>query len=421
MTISNNMLKNMMVLNDNSTKRISSWDRTGGNKDCLTLEPGETVSLAEIDGPGIINHFYVTMMSQDLFYYRRVIVRMYWDGEETPSVEVPIGDFFGVPFSKPVFFQSLGISVNPGNNRLSTDGLNIYFPMPFAKHARIELFNDSEVRLQNFWYHINYEETDALEPDLGYFHASWNRENTCEKVEPEDLEEGLFYLGQGINLTGDDNYVILDAEGRGNYAGCILQVDNITGGWYGEGDDMIFIDGEEWPPSLHGTGTEEIFGGGACPNEAFFTPYCGFHQVENPNFDDRNAMYKFFVNDPVRFKKSIRVTLEHGHANNLGNDYASTAYWYQAEPHRALPKLPDAQARIPRVSEGCLKAAEISNRASVLQHRLVDQGAMSMVERKKIRAFFTDCKKAVYDRNCEDAMDAATKYIEYVESFEKGG
>jgi hypothetical protein len=151
----------------------------------------------------------------------------------------------------------------------------------------------------------------------------------------------------GQNIGGDENYVILEAEGKGNYIGCLLNVDNVAGGWWGEGDDMIFIDGEKWPPSIHGTGTEEIFGGGACPNREYAGLYTGFHRISSPDWSGKNGMYRFFVTDPVRFQKSIRVTIEHGHNNNLANDYSSVAYWYQTEPHRPFPPLLPVEERIP--------------------------------------------------------------------------
>jgi len=153
-SVSDNMFRNMMVLKNNRTKRVSSWDQTGANKDFLTLGPGETALLADIEGPAVINNFYVTMQCSDLFHYRRAVLRIFWDDEEKPSVEVPIGDFFGVPFAQPQFFQSILISVNPGADRSSTEGLNMYFPMPFSRCARIELFNDCDIDLTNFWYHI---------------------------------------------------------------------------------------------------------------------------------------------------------------------------------------------------------------------------------------------------------------------------
>ena len=122
--------------------------------------------------------------------------------------------------------------------------------------------------------------------------------------------------------------------------GLHLQINNIAGGWYGEGDDMVFVDGESWPPSIHGTGTEEIFGGGACPTREYTGPYHGFHLVESPDHAGLVAAYRWFVHDPIRFTRALRWTVEHGHANNFANEYASVAYWYQTEPHAAFPPLP---------------------------------------------------------------------------------
>jgi len=413
-----NPLMNMMVLNSNRTRRVSSWDREGGNSDFLTLHPGGTTTIFDVQGPGIVNHFYVTLMSRDLFVYRRAVLRMFWDDEESPSVEVPIGDFFGVPFSRPQFFQSAVLSVNPGRDRLSTEGLNAYFPMPFAKRARWELFNDSDAVFQNFWYHVNYENVTGLRPDLGYFHACWHRENPCEEVAPPPAQDQRT-RGPHVNLTGDENYVILDAQGRGNYAGCILQIDNLRHGWYGEGDDMIFIDGEKWPPSLHGTGTEEIFGGGACPNEPFFTPYCGFHLVENPDFFGQNAMYKFFINDPVRFQQSIRVTIEHGHANNLGNDYTSVAYWYQKEPHVAFAPLPSAEARLPRMPDEIREIMDRGNESAVEYTALERNPTLPPADRWALRTLYFKTKRSVYNRDVNAVVENAKVYFEAGEALRK--
>ena len=152
----------------------------------------------------------------------------------------------------------------------------------------------------------------------------------------------------------------MDAEGRGNYVGFFLTVDNVAGGWYGEGDDMIFIDGEQWPPTYPGTGTEEVFNAGCCPNSEFSGPYTGFYLIENRNgnWGGKNQMYRFFINDPIRFHKSIRATLEHGHANNFENDYTSTAFWYQQDPHKAFPPLPNAKQRLPGWPEEVARALE---------------------------------------------------------------
>jgi len=408
-SISNSPFKNVMAINDNISKRVSSWDPTGGNSDWVVAEAGETIVLADIEGPGIINHFYVTMMSLDLFIYRRAVIRMFWDDEESPSVEVPLGDFFGIPFAQPQFFQSQAISVNPGRDGYLSEGLNIYFPMPFAKRARIELFNDSPLPYRHFWYHINYEEAEGLEPELGYFHASWRRENQCERAEPKE-DKSIPSFSWGINETGEKNFTILEAQGRGNYAGCILQIDNMDPQWYGEGDDMIFIDGETWPPSLHGTGTEEIFGGGACPNEPYCTPWCGYHQVEHPDFHGRNAMYKFFIADPVRFKKSIRVSIEHGHANNLGNDYAATAYWYQHEPHGALPALPDASKRIPRLPKETEEPIRVVREAEEIVAKFLKNSTMSIEQDHGTYAAYAKARDLIFKCKAEEALEAARQY-----------
>jgi hypothetical protein len=154
--------------------------------------------------------------------------------------------------------------------------------------------------------------------------------------------------GLGANLDGEENYVILEATGKGNVAGYFLNIDNVAHTWYGEGDDMIFIDGEKWPPSFHGTGSEEIFGGGACPNIPYTGPYTGYLRVENPDYYGETSSYRFYVADPIRFSKSIRMTIEHGHANNFANHYSSTVFWYQSEPHAPFPKLPGLRERLPR-------------------------------------------------------------------------
>jgi hypothetical protein len=339
--LAGSFLEEMTCLKDARSKRVSSWDRTGGNWDFLNISPGETATLADISGAGCIRHVYVTVGNLDRFFLRKMVLRMFWDDEETPSVEVPLGDFFGLGFCEPRYFTSLLVTVNTGAQPGGTIGLNNYFPMPFSTRALITVENDCEVPCPTFWYHIDYEEHDSIPSEVGRFHAQWRRENPCTAVQLADAK----------NLDGKENYVILEAQGWGNYVGMFLNVDNICGGWYGEGDDMIFIDGENWPPSMHGTGTEEIFGGGACPNVEYAGPYTGFHLVTSKDFAGKQSMYRFHVNDPVRFSKSIRVTLEHGHANDLGNDYSSTAFWYQKEPHAAFPELLGRDERLPRADD----------------------------------------------------------------------
>lgn len=334
----------MMRLTDTTTARVSSFDRSGANTDYRPLAPGETLELAQLEGAGIVRHVYFSILG-GRHYLRDLVLRAYWDGHETPCVEVPFGDFFGLGHERPRFYSSLMVTVNPGDlGVFGTYGFNSYFPMPYADGARLTLTNEGPEPVAAVWYHIEYEQMDALPAGLGRFHAVWNRENPTQAVGSTVNTT----LHAGINDTGKGNYVVLDAVGHGSLAGIFLNIDNATAKWYGEGDDMIFIDGETWPPSYHGTGSEEIFGGGACPTAEYAGPYTGFHLIGNLDYSGKISMYRFYVNDPVRFRKSIRMTIEHGHANNFANDYSSTAFWYQADPHKPFGALPPAVARRPR-------------------------------------------------------------------------
>lgn len=334
----------MMRLTDTTSARASSFDPTGGNIDYRPIAPGETLELARVTGAGIVRHVYFSILGGP-HYLRDLVLRAYWDGSETPCVEVPFGDFFGLGQERPRFFASLMVAVNPGDlGVFGTYGFNSYFPMPYAHGARFTLSNEGTDPVAAVWYHIEYERMRALPTGLGRFHAVWNRESPTQAV-------GAVVdttLHAGINASGADNYVVLDAAGHGSLAGIFLNIDNATDRWYGEGDDMIFIDGEAWPPSYHGTGSEEIFGGGACPTAEYAGPYTGFHLIGNLDYRGKVSMYRFYVNDPVRFRKSIRMSIEHGHANNFANDYSSTAFWYQSDPHKAFRALPPAAQRRPR-------------------------------------------------------------------------
>jgi hypothetical protein len=243
--------------------------------------------------------------------------------------------------------------VNPSDTGLDSWGANLYLPMPFGTAARIEISYDPipehETGVVHFWYHIDYE-LHAQPPgdDVGRFHAQWRRENPTT---PSDGSEPNNPRWNGTNIQGLGNYVALEALGVGQLVGIHLQVDNLGGGWYGEGDDMIWVDADprsDWPPAYHGTGSEEIFGGGAGPNFAYHGPYTGFHLVENPDYSGKNAMYRWYLADPIRFARSLTWTIEHGHDNNYGNDYTSVAYWYQLEPHARFPALPGVSERLPR-------------------------------------------------------------------------
>ena len=345
---SNSPLAGLATLRECRTMRVSSWDQTGGNADAVPVEPGRTATLADIKGPGGIRHMWFTIACEDPNYLRKVILRMFWDNEKNPSVEVPVGDFFGVGHALANHFVSLPLSMTKGAGWGRNAGMNCYFPMPFAARALITVENQCEVPVRSFYYYIDHELYEELDENQGRFHACYNQEYPCRKVEFAGGEKE-------INLTGDENYLILDAQGWGHYVGCVLSVDNYNAyhqnhTWFGEGDDMIFVDGEKWPPSLHGTGTEDYFcEAWGFPSGEYSAPYHGVSLGKDViGYSGKWSVYRFHIEDPVYFRKSVRVTIEHGHANDQGNDYSSVAYWYQGEPHKALAPLLAPKDRVPR-------------------------------------------------------------------------
>jgi len=335
-------LSNLARLQDQiKTKRVSSYDRTGGNKDFIRLAPGETAELASIDGAGIIKHIWMTLNTQDGFIRRNAVLRMYWDGEQEPSVQAPLGDFFGQGWGEEYNFASLPLAAAPAKGR----ALNCYFPMPFGAGARITLENDSEHELGSLYYYIDYEEHRSIPDSLGRFHAWWNREITGVQPEEGETEWGVV-APQGNNATDRHNYVFADIEGKGHFVGLNYYVDNPGPMWYGEGDDMWMVDGEDWPGSLHGTGTEDFFNSSWCPNEVYLHPYFGYARVPNKlGWMGRTHCYRFLLEDPVYFEKSLRASIEHGHDNALTLDLSTVAYWYQAEPHKPFPAIPNREGR----------------------------------------------------------------------------
>jgi hypothetical protein len=262
--------------------------------------------------------------------FRGLVLRCFWDGAPQPAIEVPLGDFFGVSNGVVKPIRSLAFCTNPGfdNQRSISWGFNCYLPMPFSSGARLEIENQgaNEARI---WYHIDYalfDQGSNLDQDTARLHARWHRQHPTRAVELTTGEPEI------KNLSGKENFTILDVQGDGQFAGYFMTVVNKERGWWGEGDDMIFIDGESFPPSIHGTGTEEIFGGGASPVDEYSGPYTGFHCIENRMgypYWGTNGMYRFYITDPIRFRTSIRVTIEHGHGNDKANDYTSVAFWYQ--------------------------------------------------------------------------------------------
>lgn len=356
------LLAGLTRVRDAKTARASSWDRTGRNADSWRFEPGETRVLAEVDGPGTITHIWMTQGGPP-FLYREAVLKIYWDGERNPSVNVPLGDFFCLGHSLVNSFCSLPFTASTGQPYRFGAGcaLNCYLQMPFRQHARIELSNEAD-HPHNQYFYVDYETYEnPLDDDVAYLHAQWRRENPTPGWGPEipvnSAEANVANVGR---VAYANNYVVLEARGRGHYIGCNLSVTNFHGTWWGEGDDMIFVDGEKWPPSLHGTGSEDYF------NQAWGMQDNAFLTNGSSVFEGRSVVgrgvweggnhnqfvggyqtsYNFHLTNPVHFRKDIRVTLEHGHGNHTANDWSSTAYWYQLEPHTPL-KLLSVEKRLP--------------------------------------------------------------------------
>ncbi len=345
------------------TRRASSWDPTGGNRDRLSIIRGETVTLLDVEGPGCITHIWFTCHSIEAFYLRKLVLRIYWDGESEPSILVPVGDFFGVGHATTTNYSSLPMVMAPRDGT----GLNCYLPMPFSKGARIEVTNENFASETRLYYNIDYEVWDDPREDLGRLHACWRRENPTDGiVEPPEMDDHYFQHG-GTNLSDAGNYLILEAEGQGQFIGCNLNIHPLRYSkaelynWYGEGDEMIFVDddneGQRWPPTLHGTGTEDYFNTAWGTDEKFDSPFFGLTLPGQYNWTGFISWYRWHLLDPVRFNRSIRVSIEHGHANRRSDDFSSTAYWYQLEPHKPFDILPVEQ-RLPRADFPPLEAPE---------------------------------------------------------------
>ncbi|MBN1810628.1 MAG: DUF2961 domain-containing protein [Anaerolineae bacterium] len=290
---------------------------------CLTLRAGETTTLMDHDGPGVIRHMWFTF---DKKFYRDVILRIYWDAQDAPSVEAPLGDFLCNAWNRRQNVLALPINVNPSG------GMNIYFPMPFRGHARITVENDSPNDLEGFFYTINYTLEPVPEEAL-YFHAFWRRSNP---------------------LPYGQEYLIVDGiRGQGQYVGTFMAWQQNNAGWWGEGEIKMYVDGDEEFPTICGTGTEDYFGGAWGFGDAFSAPYLGFRQVtkKSGRVGARMTLYRFHVQDPVFFRSDLKVTMQAlGWRSGrryllLQDDISSVAYWYQTLPQAPFPPLPDRDVR----------------------------------------------------------------------------
>ena len=298
----------------------------------VVIKKKTTYTVAEIDGPGAIQHIWMTPTGN----WRYSIIRFYWDDETTPSIEVPVGDFFCMGWGKFAPVTSLAVVVNPGS------GLNCYWPMPFRKKCRITMENiDNEDMV--LYYQVDYTLTEVPK-DAGYFHAQFRR------VNPLPLKK---------------DYVLVDSiKGKGQYVGTYMAYGSNKNGWWGEGEIKFFMDGDTDFPTINGTGTEDYFCGAydfdthkvekngveTSNYTEFSGPYTGLPQVirgdGHYNVAQRFGLYRWHITDPIRFDKDLKVTIQDlgwhqdGRYMPLQDDIASVAFWYQIEPHAPFPKLP---------------------------------------------------------------------------------
>jgi len=325
-------------------KRVSSYDRSGGNQDSRTIEPGQTLTILDEQGPGIITHIWFTFASDEMYHLKKLVLRIYWDGESTPSVEAPIGDFFGLGLGDYFTFEALPLSAAP--NR----AVNSYFSMPFHKHARITVENAGKLKLDALYYNIDYQAyAKPLPADTLYFHAQYRQASPNKGFLGDWKDNNDPLQDDKKNLTGEGNYVWLEATGRGHYVGVTMSVLQNQDYWWGEGDDMIFVDGEKLP-SINGTGSEDYFlGAYDFGGKPFSYAQYGAPVVGAERAGSRSSVYRFHLDSPIPFTKSLRATIEHGHANGRSDNFFSVAYWYQTEPHAAFPPLPSVEDRSPRL------------------------------------------------------------------------
>jgi hypothetical protein len=299
---------------------------------CIDIEGHEIATIAEIEGPGAIQHIWFTVHPT---WWRRLVLRIYWDGEETPSVETPLGDFFANGWCERSNISSIPVAVNPAG------GFNSYWEMPFRKSARITIENLVPDQCKGFFYQVTWTET-AIPEDMAYFHAQWRRSNPVPYGEVHTLLDGI--------------------QGQGQYVGTYIAWGSNNAGWWGEGEIKFFMDGDDEFPTICGTGTEDYFGGAWCFEQpagqygTYSTAYLGFPQAISPDglyrSQQRFGLYRWHVQDPIRFAADLRVTIQalgwrsplegKGRFLPLQDDIASTSFWYQLEPHAPFPEIGDA-------------------------------------------------------------------------------
>ena len=314
------------------SQRASSADPDlNKNGDARSIDPAQTLVLGELEGPGAITHIWFTVGSDDPFYGRSLVLRMYWDGADKPSVETPLGDFFGLGHGALFSYNSAPVAVT-SNGR----AMNCFWRMPFRKSARVTVTNESDkFRCDSLYYYVDWRKTADLPDDVLYFHARYRQATPAS--------------------PGD--YTLLETTGQGHYVGTVYSVHQMENGWFGEGDDRFYLDGEV-TPSLRGTGTEDYFCD-AWGFRTFSTPYYGVPLFEGYLAGDRVTAYRWHLPDPIAFKKSLKVSIEHKGSiftdaisqlagfEERADWISSVAFWYQTAPALSDASLPPLAQRLP--------------------------------------------------------------------------
>ena len=317
----------------------SSYDKTGGNRDAWRIEPGAVYEIFNAQGAGVISHIWFTIAARSGDHLKELVLRGYWDGNAKPSVEAPIGDFFGLNLNTYQIYQSEYLACSPGKS------LNCYFAMPYRQSARFTVTNEGKQEVGSFYSNIDYMTVPSLPADALYFHAQYRQSAPCVPVVSQSPK---------VNPDGKANYVYMETRGRGHLMGVTLGVLQNANYWWGEGDDMIFID-DESKPAIIGTGSEDYFlgswdFGGRDGAQPFGHSMYGAPLIANAErTGGRYCCYRWHGDNPVTFERYLKHTMEHGHANDRGDNFFSVAYWYQAAPYTDFPAMPAVETRVPVV------------------------------------------------------------------------
>jgi len=322
---------------------VSSAEETGGNADYRAVTPGQTLTILDTNGPGVISHVWFTISSGEPYHLKRLVLRMYWDGEKDPSVETPIGDFFGLGNGEYYSWTSRYLSVG------SSKALNCSFPMPYQKHALITVTNEGKESVSNLYFNIDYRTyPHPLPAGTLYFHAEYRQAQPNHGWTNQWYENGDPLVNYKRNLDGKDNYVFFEAKGHGQFVGVTMSILQNQDGWWGEGDPMFFVDDPNKPVQDIGTGSEDYFlGAWDFGGASFAYPEYGAPVVGKELAGERWSVYRFHLDEPIPFTSYFKATIEHGHANHRSDNFYSVAYWYQSEPHEPFPPLPSMDDRIP--------------------------------------------------------------------------